>query len=879
MVGMRTIRSGKICAARVAYWAILVCCLSGLLLIDEVRAQDTKDRIEDVVVVGNRRIRESTIFYYIQTQKNGPYDEAQILRDYRSLLNTNFFEDLTVKRRQGETGVVVIFEVRERALVRAIEYEGMNSFKESDVLEKFRDMRVGMTVDSPFDPSKMPKARRAFRSLLDENGKPLGRVEVEVEEITSSSVKVLFKIDEGPKVRIGKIGFEGNTVLGDKELRSALELNKERSPVTVFKGSDKYIKEKLEYDVQVNMLEKYRAIGYIQAKAGDPVVEIVEAPRGPFLGLRKTKQQYYVTIPIEEGEEHYCGKLEIEGAENFSPKVLSLLYGVVEGEILDYVSLKESNASVKKLYSTRGFLDMEAIPEVEIKDDRTVDITISIVEGKQYIVDEIEFSGNTRTRDKVLRREMFIEEQQPFNGTLLEHSIIRLNQLGFFERIEEEHYEVIKKPDEGSADVVVAIKERSQQSIGVHGGVSGYSGTFFGVNYTTNNFRGLGQEISVNLTTGTRTSNYMLRFTDPYFRNSRVSLSASLYNQRYRFDTFAASYGLINPKDSVELFTRGQNGFDVGASYPLGKWTHFGVGYGLSDIKIYDMDPTIEGAALNQLVGFTPGGDPDMARTGIIRSEIRPSLTRNTKNSFFNATAGSSISLSVPVAGGPLGGTFNMVSPYVEFQQFYPDRWMSGGRNTLAFRIQARHVWPYGTLKNGMPMTVPFFERIFSGGEFTLRGFDIRSVSPLGVTTVYHTTPAGDAIIDPLTGEPGYTNSLIPVGGDTSVIGTVEYRIPIAGPLTLNGFLDIGTSTVLRKSNLNLFGPDTKVELLDHTNSVLRASTGVELQFLLPVVNQPFRLIFAYNPLVLDSMVPLYGQQVPIKEERSNVKFTVGYTF
>ena len=133
------------------------------------------------------------------------------------------------------------------------------------------------------------------------------------------------------------------------------------------------------------------------------------------MGLRKTKQQYYVTIPIEEGEEHYCGKLEIEGAENFSPKVLSLLYGVVEGEILDYVSLKESNASVKKLYSTRGFLDMEAIPEVEIKDDRTVDITISIVEGKQYIVDEIEFSGNTRTRDKVLRREMFIEEQQPFN--------------------------------------------------------------------------------------------------------------------------------------------------------------------------------------------------------------------------------------------------------------------------------------------------------------------------------------------------------------------------------------------------------------------------------------------------------------------------------
>ncbi len=140
--------------------------------------------------MGNRRIQESTISYYIQTQKSGSFDRAQILRDFRSLLNTNFFEDITVKTRQGDTGIIVIFEVRERPLVRHIEYTGMKSFKESDVLEKFRDLRVGLTVDSPFDQAKIPKARSALRALLDENGRPLARIETEIEENTSSSIKL-----------------------------------------------------------------------------------------------------------------------------------------------------------------------------------------------------------------------------------------------------------------------------------------------------------------------------------------------------------------------------------------------------------------------------------------------------------------------------------------------------------------------------------------------------------------------------------------------------------------------------------------------------------------------------------------------------------------
>ena len=837
-------------------------------------------RVEDVLIVGNRRILESTVLFYVQTQEGGLYDEAQILRDYRSLLGTNFFDDLTVKIRSGETGAIVVFEVRERPLIRAVEYEEMKSFKESDVLERFRDMRVGLTIDSPFDPARLPMARRAIQSLLDLNGRPLGRVEVEVEEITSYSVRLIFKLDEGPKVRIGDIQFEGNIVFKDGELRKALEVTKIRGPITLWKGHDKYIKDKLEFDIFTNLLARYREFGYFQAKAGEPKVRIVEAKRGVLVGFRKTKQQYFIEIPIEEGDQYRYRNFEVTGATAVEVDAISRVYGIEPGQIANWVALKEANDLLKKSYSQMGFLDMEVVPQLSFdEDEKTIDIALAITEGNRYIVSRIRFEGNTKTRDKVLRREFFLEEQREFNGDLLELSVIRLNQLGYFERIEEDDYDVVKKPREAEADVVLKVKERSQQSIGLTGGVSGISGSFFGINYQTNNFRGLGQQIDVQLLAGTRTSNYTLRFTDPYFRDTRVSLGLSVFNQRFRFDTYQAFFGLIAPQQNVQLFTRTSTGFDISGGYPLGRWSRLGMTYTLSNIGIGDINPVIEQVALNQLVGFTPGGAVEDARKGIIRSELRPSFTYNSKNAYRNATAGSSFYAQVGFAGGPLGGSFSMVRPFVEYQRFLSDRWLSGGRNSLAFRAQLQHVFPFGQLPDGGPQSVPFFERIFSGGEYSIRGFDIRSVGPLGITRSARLDDQGNPLIDPRTGLPSVTESLIPLGGDTGVVLTAEYRAPIAGPLQLNGFFDFGTSTILRKGNLRLFGPDTVIEMIDQTNNVWRASTGIEVQFLLPVINQPFRLIFAYNPIALNTEAVVLGRRFPLREDRRNIKFTVGYAF
>jgi len=444
---------------------------------------------------------------------------------------------------------------------------------------------------------------------------------------------------------------------------------------------------------------------------------------------------------------------------------------------------------------------------------------------------------------------------------------VRLNQLGSFEPIEERNYEVIKKPSEGEVDIVVNAKEKSQESTGLSGGVSGVSGSFFGINYQSNNFRGHGQRIDIQVLTGTRTSQYRFSFTEPYFRDTPMSLGLSVFRQS--FDTLSGFFRLLSTSDTLALFSENNTGFSVSGSYPVWRWTRIGLSYSYQSIGITD----------SQLLGFTHGGSLDEVRKGLRQSEITPSLVYNTKNQPVGATQGSQLGIQVPISGGLLGGTFNTIRPTVEYQHLMPDRFLSGGRHTLAFQVQMQHIIPFGKLPNGEPMTVPFFERIFSGGELTLRGFDIRSVSPWVITQTPSLDNLGSPLINPATGGVLIFESVIPVGGDTSLILTTEYRMPIFGPLQVTGFFDFGTSTVLRKSNLRIFGPTTNVILQENTNNVWRASTGAEVQFLLPVVNQPFRLFFAYNPLILDTTIVSSGRRFFLRERRKSVGFTVGYSF
>lgn len=841
-----------------------------------------QERIEEVRIVGNRRIQEETIRYYIHTQRGDIYSEDRLRIDYRALWNTGFFSSVTLTKTYGDAAVIPVFQVQEKPLVRAIEYKGYKSFKESDILEKFKDRRVGLSVDSQFDPARIPAAKKTLLELLAQNGRPLGSVEARVEELSPTSIKITFDIDEGPKVRIGDIDYEGNTIFDDGKLRGALKLNKERGLIPAFKGTDKYIKEKLEYDLNVNMLSLYHEKGYIQARVGDPKIEIVEGPRGVLPLVRKTEQQYYITVPIEEGAQYTFSHFEVKGATRVPKEAIEATYGFKPGDIVNIKKLQKSTEQLKEAYGQMGYLDMDTQEAFDPDEaTRKVSLTINIEEGKTYTVNRIEFSGNTKTRDKVLRREFVLDEQQVYNSQLLKYSVLRLNQLGFFEKIEEKDYDINKDPQKGEVDILVKVKERGQQSIGFTGGVSGISGSFIGLNYSSNNFRGKGQRVDVEILTGTRTTNFMFSFTEPYLFDTKTSLGLSIFNQRLRFDTFGLFFGTFlgaspDPSDNIELFTRRSAGLTASLGYPFWTFTRIGMTYSFQKISVVNIDPRFRSFALNQLIGFAPPGKigENALSAGYYRSELTPTFQRNTKNSYFNATQGSSTQLQIGLAGGALGGDFNILRPSFEQQLFLPDKWLSNRRHTWAFRFQAEHLLPYGD-----STSVPFFERIFSGGEYTIRGFDIRSITPYALSKTVNKDANGIPVIDPNTGLAQTQISMIPVGGDTLGNFTSEYRIPVVGPLSVSMFGDIGTATVLRKNKLRVFGQDTDIQLLENTNRQWRASTGLEVQFLLPVVNAPFRLIFAYNPLILNTHTVINGVLFPLREDRTNIRFTVGQTF
>jgi outer membrane protein insertion porin family len=852
--------------------------LFGLLMpIPAASALQSADTIiERIDIRGNRRIPEETIRGFILSRQGEAYNKTGLGYDLRSVYKSNYFEYIEIQARDGDTGKIVTFVVQEKPLIRAIEYVGNKSFAESDILEAFKEKKIGLSVDSQYDPSKIRLAERTLKELMLQSGKPLGTIYSETESIPPASVRVRFVLDEGAKVRIGKILFIGNKVFSDKKLKGALELSKERNMITMFKGTDKYHEEKLAMDVEYNLKDFYKSHGYMKVQVGDPLVRIFEGPRGMIPFLRKTKQQFYIEVPVEAGDQYRIGKLELEGCGKFiTCEMVRPFFGLESGDIVNFIQIKDTLEQIKKLYGNMGFINFAWTAEENFDDEAmTYDLYFTFMPDKQFFVRRINFLGNTRTRDKVMRREFTLEEGRIFSTALLDNSILRLNQLGFFEKIEEEDYEV--KPDEkkGLVDIDVTVKEKSRRSIGFTGGVSGISGSFIGVNYSDNNFLGRGQSLEVSLTSGTRTTNFIVAFTEPYLFDTRWSMGLSLFNQRYRYDTYN-TFGFTNIiGEPTELFTQKTMGATLTLNRRLGHslWS-VGGSYSYQNIGIGGIAEGFEPYALSQFAGVSPSGNVYDALSGIIRSEVTPILNYNSTNAYFLPTRGTRLTLSAAIAGGLLGGDFSMIRPAFELRHFFPDRWLSGGRNVFAFKFQGQYIQAYSE------SSVPFFDRFFIGGENTIRGFDIRSISPIAISSAPMYDARGNPIIDLKTGLPRISEPVpTPVGGDTVGIFNFEYRIPIVGPLSFAAFYDLGFARVTRKESLGSFGAAT-VEILDTTNNALRSSTGLEIQFVLPVVSAPFRLIFAWNPQRIDEAIKIGTKTYLLREPSSDIKFTVGRSF
>ena len=385
-----------------------------------------------------------------------------------------------------------------------------------------------------------------LKELLAARGHPNATIEEKGEEVSATSRAVTFVINEGDRVRVVDVQFEGNTVFSDGKLRGAMKYVKEAGLISRFKGQDILDREKL--DVDLRLVDNYmRSKGYLVARHGEPRVEGVGPRRtGFFLPLpflSSVDEGLRVTIPITEGKLFRLGEMKIEGNSIFSEDQIRAIIGLNKGDIANGEKIgKALYENLKKYYGAQGFIEYSPEPNPTYKDnpqnpnEGIVDFVVTIEEGKQFTLRRLEFVGNTFTRDNVLRREVLINEGDIYNLSAWEYSVIKLNQSGYFEPIDKDKDADFRtNEEEATVDINLKVTERGRQQISFNGGLSGIGGSFFGLEYSTNNLLGRGEILSVNLAAGNRQRSFQFSFTEPYIRNRPITAGFSIfaYNQKF----------------------------------------------------------------------------------------------------------------------------------------------------------------------------------------------------------------------------------------------------------------------------------------------------------------------------------------------------------
>jgi outer membrane protein insertion porin family len=1016
----------------------LVIGFSFFLVPAPVRAQQPQQRlVEDVDIIGNRRLRKDDIIYYIQTRVGDPYNPARVQSDLQTLLSLPFFDRVGTRVTIEDAprgGVRVVFEVKELPIIRDIQFEGLKSVPESDVLKTFRERRVGVSKESILDPVKLKNAERVVKELLASKGHPNALVTASVEVVSATSSAITFVINEGARVRVAEIRFEGSKVFKSGALRSRMKYVKEAGLITRFREEDILDRQKLDYDL--HQVDNYmRSKGYLQSRHGEPKIEGLGKRRTgfpilPLPFLSSVDDTLRITVPIVDGKLYRVGDVKVEGNSIFSEQVIKAFIGLQKGEVANGEALSKGLfENLKKAYGTQGFIQYTAEVNPTFKDnpakpdEGVADFVITIDEGKQFTLRRLEFTGNTFTRDNVLRREVLMNEGDIYNQNYYEFSVTRLNQLGYFNPIDKDKDADFRtNEEEGLVDVTIKVSEKGRQQISFNGGLSGIGGSFFGLEYSTNNLFGRGEVLSINLAAGNRQRSFQFSFTEPYIRNRPITAGFTLFAYSQKFfgeGTFlsqntaaqqGASGSLFDFFNTSEenLFTRNSLGASIFASAPLSEFyrkrpfTQFsrvGLSYQLAQSSV--KDPTVN--ASGQSTQFIP---VIYRQPNIITSRATASFVYDTRNANIDPTKGTSLSVSLGLSG--LGGDVRTYEPTLEFTHFMPIRKKrSEYPEVFGFRILAGTVGSFAqTAKvsnaNSLAFVegVPIYERFFLGDEFTIRGYNVRSISPVtpldnyvtsrnvvlatnasGTANVVPGLPSNLTSIGTFTGATGSNVATLPrvytaTGADTQILGNFEYRIPVIGRTVQAAlYVDVGSAFNMRSKkeqtystefladdpflstsgfilcprltasggiapvtlttlaacqsftnlalspSLGLVARDNRLitraeydqalrtgpvdpltglpfglqqvflrgdaqrntvvrlnQSLFAKFSDLRSSMGAEVRFQIPILNVPFRLIYAYNPNARKDQV-INGFPFFFNEKKSVIRFSVGRTF
>jgi outer membrane protein insertion porin family len=883
-------------------------CLTGTMLLLALAAgaavAQQSQTIDSIRVIGNRRIPKETVLARLFTHPGDSYDPISIERDFNSLWNTGYFENLRIEREDSEKGIILDIFVKEKPTIREINYKGLNAVSQSDVLDRFKKEKVGLSPESQYDAAKILRATTVLREILAEHGHQFAIIKLDIKDIPPASVQVNFNIKEGPTVKVGEIKFTGNQHLNGLVLRRSM---KNLKPIgipysIIFENlfAQTFDASKLEEDTE-RVRQAYRDKGYYNAAVEEPKTQIRDEGGLNWFTFRPRKgKRIDILMPIEEGGRYRLGSITFTGQKAYTNvKALRATFAIKDGDWFNATVVGKGLENLKKAYGQLGYINFGAIPKPSYDEaKKTVSLDIDIDEGKPFYVSRIEFQGNTITRDRVIRRELMLEEGNVYNSQLWEYSLLRLNQLEYFEPLKvDQDSEAHQDSEAGTVDLLLKVKEKGKNSIGVNGGVSGLSGAFLGVNYQTNNFLGLGETLSLQGNLGNVARTFMFGFSQPYLRNRPLNLGFQLFNSKQDYNaaknyqtTTGQSVNLTQAQQSLtQNYNQASTGLTFSVSYPLKRHAFQRVGMTYSANKSTITAFSTASQTFFQTISFRSGIQGSNALAGIENSSASFSYIYNTINNPLRPRNGKEYTAAFQIAG--LGGNVRYFTPAVAYKRFMPMHYLipsPAGRNVLGVRAQLGYVQGFGG------DVAPPNNRFYSGGEGELRGFDVRGATPYGYVpnrvTVQLTNPDGTCVPrDPTNPQdnqciqvPLPVYGIASIGGDTNLTANAEYRIPIAGPVTFSFFDDFGIDAALNKGQLKqspegfasltapLYGcpvynngscqggiPGSQVgftpdiRTISGTNFVPRMSTGAELSVIMPIINAPFRLYYAYNPLRL----------------------------
>jgi outer membrane protein insertion porin family len=884
--------------------------------------------IEKIVVDGNVRISTQALTSQLSIKEGDPYEEEALRAEFRRLWDLNLFDNIALEVRQGEKGKIVLWHVTDKPLIADVEYKDVKAFTATQLEEKLTEQKADIKRGSPLDYTRIRKAQETIEMLLGQKGFLDAEVKVDVKEIAPGQESITFRARQGGKTKIRKIDFVGNTVFKDRQLKKMMKLTRERGLFSWAGSKDLYHPGKFDEDARI-IRQAYLDRGYLDVEVKPEVVELLPgekpaktpeeaekrrrkaegaeaqaaakaARREAQAAERKAqaeakarareakgktskkpkeakthepkvpKKWIFATVPIDEGPQYRVGTVSVEGNEVYTDAEILTRVPLQSGEIFNDSVVKNGLGRIQLDYGERGYFYVTANQVVDKTSSHQANLKIEINEDKQYRINTLEFSGNSTTRDRVLRREMKVAEEELFDLKRFRLGMRKINQLGYWQIADEAS--IRPRTGENKVDIVVQGKEANRNEIQVGGGVSGLDGAFFSGSYATRNFLGRGEILQTYFQVGGRLTRYSISFIEPWFLGRPYTVGFSLFKRNTDYRDFE----------------QGGQGVSVQVGRLLGDFSRFDATYLLEDVTYTDNRNVTSRSTTSSIV---------------------PVFTYDTRNNFFRPTRGFRFQLATEYAGGALGGDNYFLKPYGSATLYLP----SFRRHYMGINASAGYVYGFGG------RAIPTFERFFLGGERSLRAFKSRTVSPsrsdldLNGNGVIDTPEDsdGDGILDlnedangngildtedlngngildageDVNGNGGLDtedvdgdgrldfgedrngNGALDKGEDTNgdrIFGTVfpggdkfvqfnyEYVIPIGDTFEFLTFVDAG----------NAFDDYQKIDL-----TRLRLDYGIELRFYLPVFQAPLRFIYG---IIQD---PEPG------EKASSFQFSIGTTF